>query len=148
MARRRQKRLLFLCTGNYYRSRFAEILFSFVAQEQGQRWLGWSRGLALERGIHNVGPMAASAVTGLERLGIRTSSAWTRPPLPVTVADLERADRIIALKAAEHLPLLRERFPAWAEAVECWQIDDAPGVLPLIEREVLALAARLREESP
>jgi predicted translation initiation factor SUI1 len=47
------------------------------------------------------------------------------------------------LKYAEHLPLLRERFPAWAEKVEFWHVDDAPEVLGLIEQEVMGLVARL-----
>ena len=47
------------------------------------------------------------------------------------------------LKQAEHLPLLQERFPAWAEKVEFWHVDDAPGVLGLIEQEVMGLVARL-----
>jgi predicted translation initiation factor SUI1 len=57
--------------------------------------------------------------------------------------DFEVSDWIVALKQAEHLPLLQERFPAWAEKVEFWQVDDAPEALALIEREVMDLAARL-----
>jgi hypothetical protein len=41
------------------------------------------------------------------------------------------------------MSLLLERFPAWIEKVEFWHIDDAPEVLGLIEREVMALTARL-----
>jgi hypothetical protein len=26
----------------------------------------------------------------------------------------------------EHLPLLKERFPGWAEKVEFWHVDDGP----------------------
>jgi len=61
----------------------------------------------------------------------------------VTTDDLERADRVVALKQAEHLPLLQERFPTWAEKVEFWHVDDAPETLALIEREVMGLVARL-----
>ena len=61
----------------------------------------------------------------------------------MTIDDLERADRIVALKQAEHLPLLQERFPAWAEKVEFWHVDDAPEVLGLIEQEVMGLVARI-----
>jgi low molecular weight protein-tyrosine phosphatase len=53
--------VLFLCTGNYYRSRFAEILFNSVTGKMGLSWKATSRGLALERGVNNVGPMAVSA---------------------------------------------------------------------------------------
>jgi protein-tyrosine phosphatase len=62
-----------------------------------------------------------------------------RFPAQVTIEDFERAHRVVALKQDEHLPLLQERFPAWTEKVEFWHIDDAPGVLGLIEREVMDL---------
>jgi low molecular weight protein-tyrosine phosphatase len=137
------KHVLFLCTGNYYRSRFAEILFNSVAGKMGLPWKAPSKGLALERGVNNVGPMAVSAIKALETVGMHAAEDVARFPVPVTAEDLEGADRIVALKQAEHLPLLQERFPAWAGKVEYWQVDDAPEVLGLIEREVMGLVARL-----
>src|ERR1700758_2384536 len=110
MKQSQTKTVLFLCTGNYYRSRFAEILFNAVVGKMGLSWQASSRGLALERGVNNVGPMAVSAVKALEALGIRASDAVTRLPAQVTPDDLKQADRIVALKQAEHLPLLQERF--------------------------------------
>ena len=62
MARREVRSVLFLCTGNYYRSRFAEIVFNSVAERMGLPWRASSRGLALGRGVNNVGPMAVAAV--------------------------------------------------------------------------------------
>src|SRR5271166_42715 len=115
MAKRSEKTILFLCTGNYYRSRFAEVLFNSVAGKMGLPWQASSRGLALERGVNNVGLMAASAVTALKALGVRAGEAVTRLPVQVMTDDLERAALIVALKQAEHLPLLQERFPAWVE---------------------------------
>jgi protein-tyrosine phosphatase len=143
VAKRSEKTVLFLCTGNYYRSRFAEALFNAVAGRMGLPWRASSRGLALERGANNVGPMAASAVKALEALGVRAGDECARAPAQVTAGDLEGASRIVALKRDEHLPLLRERFPAWAEKVEFWHVDDAPEVLGLIEQEVMGLVARL-----
>ena len=142
MGQRTHKTVLFLCTGNYYRSRFAEVLFNSVAGNMGLPWRASSRGLALERGVGNVGPMAVAAVKALEEMGIRAADAMTRLPAQVTT-DVEPADRVVALKQAEHLPLLQERFPAWAEKVEFWQVDDAPEAMALIEREVMDLVARL-----
>jgi protein-tyrosine-phosphatase len=143
MRQRQRKTVLFLCTGNYYRSRFAEVLFNSVAAKMGLPWEASSRGLALERGVNNIGPMATPAVRALEALGASAAEAVTRLPAQVTADDLERAALIVALKHAEHLPLLRERFPVWAERVEFWHVDDAPGVLGLIEQEVMGLVARL-----
>jgi predicted translation initiation factor SUI1 len=143
MRQRHEKTVLFLCTGNYYRSRFAEVLFNSVAGKMGLPWRASSRGLALERGVHNVGPMAVSAVKALEALSVPAAEAVTRLPAQVTTADLEGAALIVALKQAEHLPLLQERFPPWAERVEFWHVDDAPDVLGLIEQEVMGLVARI-----
>src|SRR5947208_16240712 len=143
MAKRRHKNVLFLCTGNYYRSRFAEIVFNSVATKMGLPWRASSRGLALERGVNNVGPMAASAIKALEAAGLRAVAEIGRSPIRVTADDFEAAHWIVALKEAEHLPLLQERFPAWVEKVEFWQVGDAEEALPLIEREVMDLAARL-----
>lgn len=35
--------VLFLCTGNYYRSRFAEIYFNALAAQRGSPWRADSR---------------------------------------------------------------------------------------------------------
>jgi protein-tyrosine phosphatase len=143
MSKRNERAVLFLCTGNYYRSRFAEILFNSVAGKMGLPWRASSRGLALERGVNNVGPMAVEAVTALEALGVLANDAVARFPVQVTIDDFEGAVRVVALKQAEHLPLLQERFPAWAEKVEFWQVNDAPEALALIEQEVMGLVARI-----
>src|SRR5438477_2626306 len=118
MAQRRQKGVLFLCTGNYYRSRFAEVLFNSVAGKMGLPWRASSRGLALERGVNNVGPMATSAIKALAALGVCAGEECARAPAPVTAEDFAAADRVVALKRDEHLPLLLERFPATVEKIE------------------------------
>jgi protein-tyrosine-phosphatase len=46
MAKRSEKTVLFLGTGNNYRSRFAEALFNSVAGRMGLPWRASSRGLA------------------------------------------------------------------------------------------------------
>jgi protein-tyrosine phosphatase len=143
MGQQGAKGVLFLCTGNYYRSRFAEILFNSVAAKMGLPWKASSGGLALERGVNNVGPMAVAAVRALEALGVRAAEDCARMPAQVTAEDLGRVDWIVALSDEEHRPLLLERFPAYAEKAEYWQVADAPEALPLIEREVMDLVARL-----
>ena len=143
MGGRSHRIVLFLCTGNYYRSRYAECLFNAVAGNMGLPWRAASRGLALERGYANIGPMAASAVEALQTRGCRDRDALARMPAALTLGDLTQAARVIALQLDEHRPLVEKRFPAWLEKVEFWHVDDDPAALERIEREVMALVARL-----
>ena len=141
----RMKRILFLCSGNYYRSRFAEILFNWHAQQRGLQWRAESRGLALEP--RNSGAISAYALSNLSARGICCDD-YIRAPLLVTEADLTAADSIIAVKEAEHRPIVEARFSAWRGLVEYWRIDDIDcatpeEALPLLEREVLRLLERL-----
>lgn len=140
--------VLFLCTGNYYRSRFAELLFNARAADQGLSWSAESRGLALERGLHNVGPISLCTLRTLQELGVSVGDQH-RLPLTVCESDLASAAHIVALKEAEHRPLLQERFPAWEQRVEFWHIHDVDGAEPDValaelETEVAGLMARLR----
>ena len=93
MAKRSEKTVLFLCTGNYYRSRFAEVLFNSVAGRMGLPWRASSRGLALERGVNNVGPMAVEAVKALEALGVRAGAGRFLGELVPALPGHEPGDR-------------------------------------------------------
>ena len=140
-------KLLFLCTGNYYRSRFAELLFNALAPQHNLTWQAWSRGVAIETGVKNVGSMSSLAIHTLYALGIN-SDGCVRYPLPAQEEDLQAADLIIALHEAEHRPYLRARYPAWVDRVEYWHVRDGvptPAYNPLQEivREVQQLIARL-----
>lgn len=78
----------------------------------------------------------------LQALGIR-GDVLTRLPLAALTEDFVQAHWVVALQEAEHRPLLVERFPAWTDRVEFWHVEDAGGVLPEIEREVMDLVTRL-----
>jgi protein-tyrosine phosphatase len=122
------KTLLFLCTGNYYRSRFAEHLFNALAPKHGLNWMATSRGLALERGVKNVGAISKFALTGLTERGVSIAPDL-RYPLPLTEADLVAASKIIAVDESEHLPLIIERFPTWKDVIEYWLVHDVESTL-------------------
>jgi protein-tyrosine phosphatase len=144
--------LLFLCTGNYYRSRFAELIFNAVAPERQLPWQAVSRGLALEKGVKNVGPISQTALATLRALGIVVPTE-VRYPLQVQEGDLSSAAFIIALQEAEHRPLLHARYPAWADKVAYWHVRDvtpsaAYNPLREIEQEVRRLVHRLAQSLP
>jgi protein-tyrosine-phosphatase len=85
------KTVLFLCTGNYYRSRFAEELFNHHAERAGHDWIAQSRGLAVERGVHNVGPISPFALHALKEMAV-TARRADRFPQRCTADDLASAD--------------------------------------------------------
>jgi protein-tyrosine phosphatase len=137
--------LLFLCTGNYYRSRFAEILFNHHAQARGLDWQALSRGLALD--LNNLGPMSIHTLARLEAMGL-PHAEYLRLPADAARNDFDAADHIVAVKEAEHRPLMQRRFPDLVDRVEYWGVHDldcsGPAeALDHLEQEVLALVNRL-----
>jgi protein-tyrosine phosphatase len=143
------KTVLFLCTGNYYRSRFAEIFFNWHAGQRGMAWRAESRGLALHAA--NVGPISWHTFEHLTTRGI-LSDTFTRFPEAVVDADFAAAHRIIAVKEAEHRPLVDLRFAKWRDRVEYWHVHDVDCALPIetiahLEREVLRLLEQLAKQA-
>lgn len=146
------KTVLFLCTGNYYRSRFAEELFNHRAACARIDWQAKSRALAIERGINNVGAMSPLVLGGLTARGLSSKGA-VRSPAQCIMFDLESADYIIALSELEHRPLMNERFPDWVSRVHYWQIGDVALMEPSkalasIDAQMAVLVATLRERQP
>src|SRR5215213_45084 len=115
--------VLFLCTGNYYRSRFAEILFNHLATESGSSWRAESRGLDLKIGLHNVGPLSPHTLLACQQRQLPVAES-VRDPLPACGADFQRARLIVAVKEAEHRPLLEKLFPEWSNRVRYWHVHD------------------------
>jgi protein-tyrosine phosphatase len=109
--------LLFLCTGNYYRSRYAEILFNWHARSQGLAWSAFSRGLAPDP--LNPGPMSRHTLAALSRQQI-AHDEYMRMPILVTNDDFAAADHVVAVKEAEHRRMIEQGFAPWLPKVEFW----------------------------
>jgi protein-tyrosine phosphatase len=137
--------LLFLCTGNYYRSRYAEILFNWHAAQRSLAWQAQSRGL--EPDPRNAGPMSRDTMAALRKLGI-TYDQQLRAPIRVTEEDFRGAHHIVAVKEAEHRPMIERGFREWLDRVEFWHVHDLDccgpeEAIPHLDREVAALIERL-----
>ncbi len=139
--------LLFVCSGNFYRSRFAEAVFNFHAARLDTPCRAFSRGLAthLVAGAGDLSPHTRDALTSR---GIPLHQTG-RSPISLTRDDLTRAHRVIALKEEEHRPLMRTQFPDWEHRVDYWTIHDIDAAtpadaLPGLQRRVLELLQEIR----
>ena len=134
------QRILFICTGNFYRSRFAEAVFNYRAEQQQIPWAAFSRGLA----THLVeGYLSSFAVEAL--LARQIDLRYTGPRrLQLSEDDLLIADRRIAMDRTEHFPMMQNQFSAWADKIEYWDVPDLPyrsseDALTEIENKVIQL---------
>jgi len=139
--------VLFICTANYYRSRFCEHLFNHLANQQHLTWTATSGGVALELGSDNVGPISPFTIQGLQARGVPRPAAF-RDPRQVTEQDLKSADQIIVLDEQEHRPHMETKFPAWTDQVTYWQVGDLhvatiEDALALAERKIKTLIQQL-----
>jgi protein-tyrosine phosphatase len=121
--------VLFLCTGNYFRSRFAAALFDHLAAQAGLEQRARSAGLEDRCWTRNEGPISPFTLAALRRRGVALPD-----PLPIprdaTTEDLASARLIIALKDAEHRPMVAARFPGWVDRIRYWDVDDVPIARP------------------
>ena len=142
--------VLFLCTGNYYRSRFAEVLFCDLAKRENMDWRASSRGLRIGW-PGNLGALSPHTEKRLQQLGLDWT-AFRHMPMQCRACDLAEADKIVALKEAEHRPMLSKSFPAWEDRVIYWHVHDVDAshpedALDEIEQLVRQLVAELKGDA-
>jgi protein-tyrosine phosphatase len=142
------KEVIFVCTANYYRSRFSEYLFNALARKHDLRWRATSRGL-MTWTVRGLGPIYEGTADRLTAIGIPFDA--DRLPAQLAQADLERADLVVAMKMAEHHAMMMDQFPEWADRIEYWHVDDLDcatpdQALPICEECVRSLVRRLSAE--
>lgn len=145
------RRVLFICTGNYYRSRYAEAIFNHTAYEQKLAVKAFSRGLATWM-VDGEGALSVHTHSVLRKLNIPIHHTGDKPT-PLTEADLTAAEIIIALKEKEHRPMMVRQFPEWADKIIYWHVDDIDyadpeQALPQIHTQVLDLVHSFSATKP
>ena len=141
------RRVLFLCSGNYYRSRFCEEHFNHHATASRLGWQAISRALRPKPATLNPGPMSPFAVEYLRQRGIRPSN-HLRLPLEVTEFDWHTSDVVIAMNDPEHRPLAQSAWPSHAARVRYWTVADIDELAPTpalhrLQRHVTSLVDEL-----
>ncbi|MBN1131136.1 MAG: hypothetical protein JXA71_19255 [Chitinispirillaceae bacterium] len=116
--------VLFLCTGNYYRSRFAEEYFNALCARQSLPHRAVSRGLAEEfERLKNPGLISADAVAELEKSGIPVKKP-VRKPQKLSGNEVPLYDLIVCLDKKEHQPMVRKRNSLKGRKIIYWKIKD------------------------
>ena len=92
--------------------------------------------------------MSRNTMAALAALGIPYET-HLRLPIRATAADFSAAQHIVAVKEAEHRPLIARNFTQWLEVVEFWHVHDLDcsgpeEALPHLDREVAGLIERLQ----
>ncbi len=138
-----KKNILFLCSGNYFRSRFAELWFNHEADQRRLPWYATSAGLLMEN--NNQGNISEYTRTFAHARG------WTvpnRPPIAASKTLFDYAERVIALKEAEHRQPIELRFPEYMDKVMFWSIHDEDvmkpsDILPTLESRLIQFVETL-----
>lgn len=144
--------VLFICIGNYYRSRFAEAIFNHYARRRHVNWRASSRGLVIN--LAQNGDLSPITEAGLRARGINLRHTSDRRR-PLSHNDLEGADIIVAVDEVEQRPLIARDYPAWSDKIVYWHVRDvadwpAARAMGEIEHRVLGLIdalARCSNES-
>lgn len=121
------KQVVFVCTGNFYRSRFAEVLFNQKASEAQLKWHAISRGLNLVPWQFGISEYAQKELLkrGVEKQSISGG------PRRLTTRDLEQSDCIIIMDEAEHRALFEKKFSKLNRRnIQYWHVPDAGKLKP------------------
>jgi protein-tyrosine phosphatase len=138
--------LLFVCTANYYRSRFAELYCNFLAERMGLGVRADSAGLEMARWRdYNPGELSVHALRELEAQGIEVAQP-PRAPRQFSPSMLEGDVRLIAMSEVEHRPMMQRLFPEVLAQTEFWSVEDVEYVEPAIAlRNIRESVARCLE---
>jgi protein-tyrosine phosphatase len=118
-------------------------VFNFHACRLNLPTRAFSRGLAVHLVRDFPERISPNTVFALRERDIPLTHTSLRPR-QLANEDLAVAAHVVALKEAEHRPLLEHLHPGWSQRIEFWHIDDVdagePALqLPKLEKKTLAL---------
>ena len=118
-------KVLFVCTANIHRSRFAEEVFNFLAKERNSAHRAFSAGLRV--GNYSFRTIYYPALDNLKKFNI-TPLRPNDHSIHIEEVDIHEYDRIICMDEGEHRPMVMANENLDDELFEYWNIIDEPQV--------------------
>ena len=138
--------ILFVCTGNIFRSRFAEEVFNHLCKINGVDAIAFSAGLQVGR--YKQRKIYWPAMNELERLKIEPLRS-NEDSVHINDIDVSIYDQIICMDEEEHKPMVRSNELLSGFIFQYWNIVDMPKVpsdisLPRCYKKVETLIDQLK----
>ena len=141
--------ILFVCTANIFRSRFAEEVFNFLAAEERIPAKAFSAGLKV--GEYHVKKIYRPALEQLTKFNIKPK----RPnelSVHINEVQLSKYDQLICMDEADHKPMVLSNSKLNDINFEYWDIIDEPKVqsdisLPICFSKVKELVDGLKNKT-
>ena len=138
--------ILFVCTGNIFRSRFAEEVFNHLCKINGVDATAFSAGLQVGR--YKQRKICRPAMNELERLKIEPLRS-NEDSVHINDIDVSIYDQIICMDEEEHKPMVRSNEHLSGFTFQYWNIVDMPKVssdisLPKCYKKVESLIDQLK----
>lgn len=138
--------ILFVCTGNIFRSRFAEEVFNHLCKINGVDATAFSAGLQVGR--YKQRKIYWPAMNELERLKIEPLRS-NEESVHIDDIDVSIYDQIICMDEEEHKPMVRSNELLSGFTFQYWNIVDMPKVssdisLPKCYKKVESLIDQLK----
>lgn len=138
-------KVCFVCTGNYYRSRFAEAVFNFLSKECGESHIAKSRGLnisAADKTAREYGELSPYTKNKMDDLEI-PRNLTSKKRKSISKKDLDEFDIIVIMDRSEHFKMVKEfigedkdmieaakNFKYWAiKDVSDWEPEETLGAI-------------------
>ena len=126
-------KILFVCTGNYYRSKFCENLWQYLLEKFDQKGEVSSSGLKPELALlwkeafGNISPFTSRA---LDKIGVPLYDDSSLHLL--TEYEVKSNDKIVFINRDEHMPLLSDlRINVPVSKIIAWENEDVDQEFPI-----------------
>ena len=119
-------KVTFVCTGNYYRSRFAESYFNYLCDILKLNYIADSYGLAIHYAdelAEEHGEISPFSKERMESIGI-PNFYFERDRKSLTKDAIENADLIVAMDKDEHTEMILEQFPTYINQFNFFKVKD------------------------